>query len=277
MAMKSRPLGRKGVVVGDRVRVVGDVVRRRRLAGPDRRGRRARHHAAPYGRRRRPGRAGHRLQRRPARRGHRAGRPRAAAAADRPRAGGGVRRRHGAAAVPHQGRPRRPGDAAVDLPLPRRAVGGDRARRRPGRGPRPAARPHQRARRAQRRRQVDAGQRAGARRRPRRRHRQRGHRSRPAHLDVGATCCALPGRRRLDHRHPRHPVVRARARAARGPDRGVPRPRRDDRGLPARLHARHRRARVRARRGGRRRATADPDRVESFRRLLAAREGAAEC
>ena len=35
------------------------------------------------------------------------------------------------------------------------------------------------------------------------------------------------------------------------PDRGVPRPRRADRGLPARLHPRRRRARVRARRGGR--------------------------
>ena len=42
MAMKARPLGRKGVVVGDRVRVVGDIVRRRGLAGADRRGRRAR-------------------------------------------------------------------------------------------------------------------------------------------------------------------------------------------------------------------------------------------
>ena len=42
MAMKARPLGRKGVVVGDRVRVVGDTSRRRRLAGPDRRGPRAR-------------------------------------------------------------------------------------------------------------------------------------------------------------------------------------------------------------------------------------------
>ena len=44
MAMKSRPLGRKGVVVGDRVRVVGDTSGRRRLAGPDRGGRPAHHH-----------------------------------------------------------------------------------------------------------------------------------------------------------------------------------------------------------------------------------------
>ena len=93
MAMKARPLGRKGVVVGDRVRVVGDI------SGAD--GSLARivevvragDHAAAYGRRRRPGRAGHRRQRRPAGGRHRARRPRAAAAADRPRPGGGVRRR----------------------------------------------------------------------------------------------------------------------------------------------------------------------------------------
>ena len=171
MAMKSRPLGRKGVVVGDRVRVVGDT------SGDD--GslarivevRRAHHHPAPHRRRRRPRRAGDRLQRRPARRGHRAGRPRAAPAPDRPGPRGGVRRRDGAAAVPDQGRPGRPRGAAVDLPLPRRAVGRDPAQgrggRRPRRAARPAARAHQRAGRPQRRRQVDPGQRAGARRPPR--------------------------------------------------------------------------------------------------------------
>ena len=58
------------------------------------------------------------------------------------------------------------------------------------------------------------------------------------HTSTSAYLLPLPGRRRLDHRHARDPVVRARARAARGPDRGVPRPRRDDRGLPARLHPR---------------------------------------
>ena len=47
-------------------------------------------------------------------------------------------------------------------------------------------RPDQRADRAQRRRQVHPGQRAGPRRAPRRRRRQRRHRPRPAHLDVGA-------------------------------------------------------------------------------------------
>ena len=50
---------------------------------------------------------------------------------------------------------------------------------------------------------------------------------------------------------PGHPVVRAGPRRARGPDRGVPGPRRDDRGLPAGLHPRRGRARVRARRCGR--------------------------
>ena len=38
-AMKARPLGRKGVVVGDRVRVVGDVSGEDGLAGAHRRGR----------------------------------------------------------------------------------------------------------------------------------------------------------------------------------------------------------------------------------------------
>ena len=84
VAMKARPLGRKGVVVGDRVRVVGD------MSGAD--GALARivdvdertHGAAAHGRRRRPGRAGGRRQRRPAGRRHGAGRPRAAAAAHRP-------------------------------------------------------------------------------------------------------------------------------------------------------------------------------------------------
>ena len=101
--------------------------RRRRVAGPHRRGRPPHDDAAPHRRRRRPGRAGDRLQRRPARRGDGAGRPRAAPAPDRPRARGGVRRRDGAAALPDQGRPRRPRDPAVDLPLARRAVGGDPA------------------------------------------------------------------------------------------------------------------------------------------------------
>ena len=68
-----------------------------------------------------------------------------------------------APAVPDQGRPGRPRDAAGDLPLARRALGGHPARRRPDRAARAARRPHQRADRAQRRRQVHAGQRAGPR------------------------------------------------------------------------------------------------------------------
>ena len=76
--------------------------------------------------------------------------------------GGGVRRRDAAAAVPDQGRPRRPGDAAVDVPVAGRAVGGDPQGRRPDRAAGAAGRPGQRARRPQRRRQVDAGQRPGA-------------------------------------------------------------------------------------------------------------------
>ena len=108
----------------------------------------------------------------------------------------------------------------------------------------------ERAARPQRRRQVHPRQRAGARRRPRDRPRERRHRTGPAHLDV-RDHAAAPRRGRLDHRHPRHPFLRAGARPAGAPDRGVPGPRRDDRGLPPRLHARHRRAGVRARRGGR--------------------------
>ena len=83
--------------------------------------------------------------------------------------------------------------------------------------------------------------------------RQRGHRPRPAHLDVGVHAGAARQRRTagwiIDT--PGHPLLRARPRAAGAADRGLPRPRRDDRGLPARLHPRHRRAGVRARRGGR--------------------------
>ena len=55
-------------------------------------------------------------------------------------------------------------------------------------------------------------------------------------------------------RHTRHPVLRARARRPRPPHRGVPRPARPDRRVPAGMHPRVRRARVRARPGDRRRA-----------------------
>ena len=90
---------------------------------------------------------------------------------------------------------------------------------------------------------------------PRRRGRERRHRSRTSHLDVGADAGPARrgrlGHRRLDHRHARHPVVRAGPRTPGGPDRGLPRPRRDDGGLSPRLYARRRRAGVRSRRGGR--------------------------
>ena len=106
--------------------------------------------------------------------------------------------------------------------------------------------------------------------------RQRGHRSRPPHLDLGLPAGAPgpDGGRRLDHRHPGHPVVRARARAARGPDQRLPRPRGDDRGLPARDAPT---APTSPSAGSTSRSPSgesDPDRVESFRRLLTAREGA---
>ena len=163
LAMKSRPLGRKGVVVGDRVRVVGDVSGDDGQPGPHRRGDRAEHRAAPYRGRRRPRRADHRGQRRPARGRHRAGRPGAAAAADRPGAGRGVRRRDAAAAVPDQVRPGRPRDflstyRSLGVPWVVTQRGGDLDR-----AARPATRPDQRADRLQRGRQVDAGQRPGPR------------------------------------------------------------------------------------------------------------------
>ena len=55
---------------------------------------------------------------------------------------------------------------------------------------------------------------------------------------------------RLGHRHPRRPLVRTRARRPRERPRGLHRPRRDRRGVPARLHPPARRPRLRDR-GGR--------------------------
>ena len=78
-----------------------------------------------------------------------------------------------------------PGRAAGDLSLPGRPVGGHPPRRRPVRAPRAADRAGQRAAGLQRRREVDAGQRPGARRDARGRNRQRRHRPGPAHLHVG--------------------------------------------------------------------------------------------
>ena len=93
-AMQARELGRKGIVVGDRVARR----RRRHRAAPTRLARIVRVEprairAAAHRRRHRPRRAHHRRQRRPARRRDGAGRPRAAPAADRPLPRRGVRRR----------------------------------------------------------------------------------------------------------------------------------------------------------------------------------------
>ena len=104
--MKSRPLGRQGVVVGDEVKIVGDVsgdegsLARIVEVAP------AAHGPAAHGRRRRPDRAGRRGQRRPAGGRHRARRPPAAARARRPMPRRGLRRRHGPGRLPHEGRPR---------------------------------------------------------------------------------------------------------------------------------------------------------------------------
>ena len=154
--------------------------------------------------------------------------------------------------VPDQGRPRRPRDAAVDLPLPGRPLGG-----------------HQRG--------GDLDEVRAA---------LRGHTSvlvghsgvgkstlvnalvptadrdvgvvnavtgRGRHTSTSAYLLALPGDDDagwiIDT-----PGIRSFGLAhvqPAGPDRGLPRPRGDDRGLPARVHPRRRRARVRPRRGGR--------------------------
>ena len=181
-AMKSRALGRKARGHGRPGAAGRRHVRCRRLAGAHRLGGRAQDRAASYGRRRRPRRARHRGQRRPARGRHRAGRPGAPAGPDRPGPGGGVRRPHGPAAVPDQGRPRRPRAAAGELPAAGGAVRRDAAWSRPHRDRRPTRRADQRAARPQRSRQVDAGQRARPRRLPRGGCGQRRDRTRSAHL-----------------------------------------------------------------------------------------------
>ena len=111
-AMRARELGRRGVVVGDRVGIVGDTSGRRGRPGPHRAHRRAHLGAAAHRGRRRHHRRGppgtrHRGQRRAA--GHRllAGRPAAPDRLHRPVPGRRLRRRHRAAALPHQGRPGR--------------------------------------------------------------------------------------------------------------------------------------------------------------------------
>ena len=133
-AMKARELGRKGVVVGDEVALVGDVT-----GGPDSLARIVRVEPRRTVLRRTaddtdPVRADHRRQRRPAGRRHGARRPRAAATDGRPVPRRGVRRRAGPAAGADQGRPGRPGTVPRQLRAARRAL-----RRHPARRPSPGS------------------------------------------------------------------------------------------------------------------------------------------
>ena len=130
--------------------------------------------------------------------------------------------------------------------------------------------PHQRAARPQRRRQVHPRQRAGAGRRPRDRPRERRHRARPAHLDVrdhaaparttAAGSSTRPGIRSfgLAHVQPEHLIEafpdldEMTEDCPRGCTHGADEP---ECGLDEAVE----------------RGDADPVRVESFRRLLAAR------
>ena len=248
--MKSRPLGRKGVVVGDRVRLVGDVSGADGLAGPDRRGRGA--HAPCCG-----------APRTTTTRSSGSivanadqlvvvtalADPEPRPRPDRPLPRGGVRRGHGPAALPDQGRPGRPRRAAVDATGPWACRTWSPSAARPG-----ALRERLRGRVSVLvghtgvgkstlvNALVPARDRAIG-------HRQRRHRPRPAHLDLGADAARCPAA--AGSSTPRASARSGSPTSTRAADRGVPGPRRADRRLPARLHPRRRRARVRARRGGR--------------------------
>ena len=161
----------------------------------------------------------------------------------------------------------------VDLPTPRGAVGGHPQGRRPVGAARPAGGPHQRAPRPQRRGQVHPRQRAGAGRRPRDRPRERRDGSGSAHLDVrdhaaaarrsqgdGGWIIDTPGIRSfgLAHVQPEHLIEafpdldEMTEDCPRGCTHGADEP---ECGLDEAVE----------------RGEADPVRVESFRRLLAAR------
>ncbi len=176
--------------------------------------------------------------------------PGTAAAARRPLPRRGLRRRHRPAPGDDQDRPRRPGTVPRELRGPRlpgvpqlpRPLA-DRGARARARGP-----PHGRGR-ALRGRQVDPRERARARNRSGSRLGQPRDRPRPSHLVVDGLAAGAD--RRMDHRHPGHPLVRAGARRSGEHHQGVPRPRRCRRRMPARLHAPARRPRLRPQRGRR--------------------------
>ena len=248
VAMKSRPLGRKGVVVGDRVRVVGDVsgtdgslARIVEVAERETVLRRTADDDDPVERiivanatqlvvvtaladpEPRPGLIDRALV--------------AAYDAGLP-----------ALAVPDQGRPRRPRDPAGDLPLARGAVGGHPAWWRPGGAARAAGRQDQRAvghSGVGKSTLVNALVPAA--------HRDVGVvnavTGRGRHTSTSALMLELPGGGFIVDT----PGIRSFGLAHVSPssaDHGLSRPGRADRGVPARLHARRGRAGMRARPGG---------------------------
>ncbi len=261
-AMRARELGRKSVVVGDRVGAGRRHLRRRPARWPASSGspsarsvlrRTADDDDTTAEGRHRTGGGG---QRRPAGDRQRAGRPAAAHRVHRPLPGRRVRRRHRAAAVPHQGRPGRPGGGAGLL---RRARPAARAGP-PGLRPRPSCASALAGRVSvlvghSGRRQVDAGQPARAGRRPGGRRGQR-DRQGPAHLDQRGRAAAAPGPQEgrpgwiIDT-----PGVRSFGLAHVSADsllHGFPDLVEGDRRLPAELRAHRRRRRLRAGRLGRR-------------------------
>ena len=246
--------------------------------GPHRAGRAARVGAAAHRRRHRPGRARHRRQRRPAGHRHRAGRPRAAAAADRPVPRRGLRRRAGPAAGADQGRPGRPDDRSSTTTRRSRCPTSS-----PSRGPvepgvagleplheRLVGRVsvfvgHSGVGKSTLVNAPGAGGRAG------RRRGQRRHRPRPAHLDLGHRAAAA--RTAGLGRSTRRACARSGWPTSTPPGSSTPSPTSSRAPPSARGACTHDEAGVRARRLGRRRAgrPGRPLRLESLRRLLRAR------